>query len=54
MDRVENELYELCADFLLLLDSLKRTDKISEAEYELHVKIKKLFIHQEKRRELSI
>ncbi|HSH35190.1 hypothetical protein [Schnuerera sp.] len=48
MDRVENDLYELCTDFLLLLDSLKETEKISEAEYELHVKLKKLFIHQEK------
>lgn len=54
MDRVENDLYELCTDFLLLLDSLKKTGKISETEYELHVEFKRLFIHQEKRRELSI
>ncbi|WP_157752594.1 hypothetical protein [Schnuerera ultunensis] len=54
MDRVKYELCELCTDFLLLLDTLRKAEKISQVEYELHVKIKKLFIHQEKRRELSI
>ncbi|WP_236911427.1 hypothetical protein [Clostridium sp. Cult1] len=53
MDRVEYELCELCTDFLLLLDTLRKAEKISQVEYESHVKFKKLFIHQKKNK-LSI
>lgn len=48
MDRVQNELYKLCADFILILDQLKKSEEISMTEYENHTKLKKLFIHQEK------
>ncbi|WP_236913841.1 hypothetical protein [Clostridium sp. Cult2] len=54
MDRIENELFELCTDFFQLLDALKRTGKISRTEYESHIKFKKLFIHQKEKSKLSI
>ena len=48
MDRVQDDLCDLCYHFLLILKELKETGEISEVEYEMHVKLKKLFIHQEK------
>ncbi len=48
MDRVHDDLYEMCFRVLQLLDVLKEKGLISDSEYEMHVKLKKLFIHQEK------
>jgi len=48
VDRVQYDLYELCLDFLVILKKSKEAGIISDFEYESHVKLKKLFIHQEK------
>ncbi|GMG96682.1 hypothetical protein [Tepidimicrobium xylanilyticum] len=48
MDKIDNEILQLCTDFLLLLEKLKEMGRISEIEFESHVKLKKRFIHQEK------
>jgi hypothetical protein len=48
VDRVQNDLYEMCIHFLKLLEIAKEKGVISNYEYEMHVKLKKLFIHQEK------
>ncbi len=48
VDRIENEIFQLCTDFLFLLEELKRKKKISEVEFESHTRLKNLFIHQEK------
>ena len=48
MDRVQNDLYEMCFYILKLLETSKEKGLISDSEYEMHVKLKKLFIHQEK------
>ncbi|MCF6461511.1 hypothetical protein, partial [Clostridium sp. Cult3] len=48
VDRVNKDLYELCSRFLQLLELSKEKGIISDSEYELHVKLKQLFIHQEK------
>jgi hypothetical protein len=53
VDRVRDDLYEMCLCLLQLLDNLKEKGMISDSEYEMHVKLKKLFIHQEKNK-LSI
>ena len=48
MDTIERDLLELCLCFLELVDRLKEKGMISEAEYEIYGRQKKLFIHNEK------
>ena len=53
MDRVHNDLCELCFQFLKLLELFREKGIISDAEYEIYGRQKKLFIHEEKNK-LSI
>lgn len=48
MDTIQGELLELCLCFLELLDKLKEKGMISEAEYEVYSRQKRLFVHNEK------
>ena len=48
MDKIKEELSELCFRFLELLEIFKEKGIISDEEYEILVREKKLFIHQEK------
>lgn len=48
MDKVQEDLFELCFRFLQLLEFFKERGIISDAEYEVLGRQKRLFIHQEK------
>lgn len=55
MDKVQEELYEVCLNFLQLLQASKEEGLISDFEYESHIKFKKLFIQEmEKEKKPSI
>lgn len=53
VDKINEDICELCYQFLNLLESLREKGIISDHEFILHSKSKKLFIHQEKNK-LSI
>jgi len=48
VDSIRGDLLELCLRFLQLLDTLKEKGLISDTEYEIFSRQKRLFIHQEK------
>jgi hypothetical protein len=48
VDTIRGDLLELCLRFLELLDILKEKGMISDAEYEIYGRQKRLFIHKEK------
>ncbi len=48
MDKIQEDLFELCIHFLRLLEMLKEKGLISDSEYEILGRQKRLFIHQKK------
>jgi len=48
MDKVCEDLYKLCFCFLQILEGYREKGIISDSEYEILGKEKKLFIHDKK------
>ena len=46
MNKVQDDLFELCFRFLQLLETFREKGIISDSEYEILGKQKKLFIYQ--------